>query len=144
MLPRSTLFVDAQLGDGVGPSLWGVHPILALLGLAGCATMPRDIQSRRYDWFDIRQAKEILIGKPPHMVVHTIGDNDVAAGNSFFVTAPVPLFPPSISSSQVKLLAHDSDFHYRSTVAEGSSQISSICVCVTIAPAMISSCDGAR
>ncbi|MGD0061531.1 MAG: hypothetical protein ABSD58_19155 [Verrucomicrobiia bacterium] len=38
--------------------------------------MPRDIQSRRYDWFDIRQAMEILIGKPPQMVVHTIGSPD--------------------------------------------------------------------
>jgi len=70
------LISGRTLNDGVDPLLWGVHPILALLGLAGCATMPRDIQSRRYDWFDIRQAKEILIGKPPQMVVHTIGSPD--------------------------------------------------------------------
>jgi hypothetical protein len=56
------------------------------------------------------------------------------------VVAPVSLTPLSISSSQVKLLAHDTDSHYHSTVADGSSPGSSICAGVTFSPAMISLC----
>lgn len=61
-------------------------PVLVLLIFIGCATTrttsePQgESQTHPHDLTDIRQAKKILIGKPPPQVVQTIGSPDREAG----------------------------------------------------------------